>query len=81
MRAADGVGVDVHASWRCVTPFGTLVEVGKRDITGHVQLHMHPFLENRTCACPDVRDMAEAHPAYLHRKVGRRPPHFGRNPY
>lgn len=64
MRETDGNGVDLvlnslsgellHATWRCVTEFGKMVEIGKRDIMGAGKLDMDVFLLNRTYACVDV---------------------------
>ena len=58
MRETKGVGVDLvlnslpgellHASWRCVAKGGSLLELGKRDLTGFGKLDMNPFLDNRS---------------------------------
>ncbi|SMQ54923.1 unnamed protein product [Zymoseptoria tritici ST99CH_3D7] len=63
-RETDGKGIDVilnslsgellHATWSCVAEFGTLVEIGKRDLIGHAKLDMNPFLANRTYSCVDI---------------------------
>ncbi|KAI1211603.1 uncharacterized protein F4807DRAFT_473071 [Annulohypoxylon truncatum] len=37
----------LHASWRCVAEFGSMVEIGKRDILGQGRLEMEPFEGNR----------------------------------
>jgi NADPH:quinone reductase-like Zn-dependent oxidoreductase len=57
MRATGGRGVDVvlnslsgellHASWKCVAPFGCMVEIGKRDLIGHGALALEAFEQNR----------------------------------
>ena len=39
------------ADWKIL---GCMIEVGKRDILGHGQLDMSPFLANRTFSCVDV---------------------------
>lgn len=58
LRETHGKGVDValnslagellHATWKCVAAWGTMVEIGKRDLLGGAQLDMRPFLANRT---------------------------------
>ncbi|KAI0199508.1 putative polyketide synthase [Astrocystis sublimbata] len=58
MRATNGVGVDavlnsvsgdvLHASWKCVSVNGCMLEIGKRDMIGKGQLAMDLFEENRT---------------------------------
>ncbi|KAK8110195.1 Nonribosomal peptide synthetase 14 [Apiospora kogelbergensis] len=57
MRATGGRGVDVvlnslsgellHASWKCVAPYGCMVDIGKRDFLGRGRLAMNPFAGNR----------------------------------
>ena len=64
MRETEGRGVDLilnslsgellHATWRCVSAFGRLVEIGKRDLIGQGKLDMKPFLANRSYCCVDV---------------------------
>ncbi|KAI0403553.1 hypothetical protein F4802DRAFT_598947 [Xylaria palmicola] len=58
MRETNGKGVDValnslsgellHATWRCVARWGTMVEIGKRDILESGKLDMDVFLANRS---------------------------------
>lgn len=58
MSMTEGLGVDVvlnslsgellHASWKCVAPFGCLVELGSRDSSGSGRLDMMPFSHNRS---------------------------------
>ncbi|KAK9770756.1 putative Carrier domain-containing protein [Seiridium cardinale] len=58
MRETNGRGVDLvlnslsgellHASWNCVARFGTMVELGLRDLKGSGRLNMFPFAENRS---------------------------------
>ena len=53
MRETGGQGVDIilnslsgellHATWTCVAEFGTLVEIGKRDLIGGGKLDMKPL--------------------------------------
>lgn len=64
MRETGGQGMDVilnslsgellHATWTCVAEFGTLVEIGKRDLIGRGKLDMEPFLKNRSYCCIDI---------------------------
>lgn len=64
MRETRGQGIDVvlnslagellHATWTCVAEFGTLVEIGKRDLIGDGKLDMKPFLANRSYCCVDI---------------------------
>jgi NADPH:quinone reductase-like Zn-dependent oxidoreductase len=64
MRETHGEGVDVvlnslsgellHATWKCVGDFGTMVEIGKRDLLGGAKLDMQPFLANRSYCCVDI---------------------------
>ncbi|KAG5979866.1 Type I Iterative PKS [Claviceps digitariae] len=61
MRETNGRGVDLvlnslsgdllHASWTCVAEFGTMVEIGKRDLIDGGKLDMRPFLANRGFCC------------------------------
>lgn len=62
--ATQGKGIDVvlnslsgellHATWRCVAEFGTMVEIGKRDLLGSGKLDMDVFLANRSYCCVDL---------------------------
>ncbi|KAK5991432.1 Highly reducing polyketide synthase FUM1 [Cladobotryum mycophilum] len=64
MHETNGQGVDIvlnslsgkllHASWACVSEFGCMVELGKRDLIDSGSLAMKPFLKNRTYTCVDV---------------------------
>ncbi|KAI2635455.1 acyl transferase domain-containing protein [Xylaria nigripes] len=57
MHETGGQGVDVvlnslsgellHASWKCVAEFGSMVEIGKRDFQGQGRLDMESFEGNR----------------------------------
>ncbi|KAJ3955154.1 hypothetical protein N0V92_008317 [Colletotrichum tropicale] len=63
-NATQGKGIDVvlnslsgdllHATWRCVAEFGTMVEIGKRDLLGCGKLDMDVFLANRSYCCVDL---------------------------
>jgi NADPH:quinone reductase-like Zn-dependent oxidoreductase len=74
MRNTEGQGVDVvlnsltgellHASWKCVSEFGMMIELGKRDLIGHGRLDMEPFLKNRTYATVDISHMFAKRPEY-----------------
>ena len=73
MRATVGKGVDIvlnslsgellHASWQCVAPFGTMIEIGKRDLIGHAQLRMDPFEANRSFVGVDLAQLSKERPA------------------
>ena len=64
MHETGGRGVDVvlnslsgellHASWKCVAEFGTMIELGKRDLAGYGKLDMEVFLPNRSYCCVDI---------------------------
>ncbi|CAG7555684.1 unnamed protein product [Fusarium equiseti] len=64
MQKTNGEGVDLalnslsgellHATWKCIAPFGIMLEIGKRDLIGSGKLDMSVFLENRTYACIDL---------------------------
>jgi hypothetical protein len=72
MEATSGRGIDVvlnslsgellHASWGCVAAFGTMVEIGKRDLIGNGKLKLGPFLQNRSYHGFDLGCMIEAYP-------------------
>ncbi|OJJ30102.1 hypothetical protein ASPWEDRAFT_164008 [Aspergillus wentii DTO 134E9] len=57
LHATSGRGVDLvlnslsgdllHASWKCVAAYGSMVEIGKRDFIGHARLNMDMFEANR----------------------------------
>ncbi|KAI0505428.1 hypothetical protein F5B22DRAFT_524155 [Xylaria bambusicola] len=67
LRETGGKGVDValnslsgemlHATWKCVAKFGTLVEIGKRDLLENARLEMQHFLANRNYCCLDMDQM------------------------
>ncbi|KAL8848055.1 MAG: hypothetical protein Q9221_006915 [Calogaya cf. arnoldii] len=72
----NGKGVDVvlnslsgellHTSWKCVAPFGTMIEIGKRDLMGQGTLSMGPFLDNRIYAGVDLSQVCLDKPAIMH---------------
>jgi NADPH:quinone reductase-like Zn-dependent oxidoreductase len=69
MRLTNGRGVDCvlnslsgeapSQTWRCVVPFGTFVEIGLKDILGHNELDMLPFLQNTSFACVNLDHMIQ----------------------
>jgi acyl transferase domain-containing protein/NADPH:quinone reductase-like Zn-dependent oxidoreductase len=75
LRETNGRGVDVvlnslagellHATWKCVARWGTMVEIGKRDILGNGRLDMSPFLDNRSYSCFDIHLMGRERPELL----------------
>jgi len=77
MRETNDSGVDVvlnslsgsllHTSWKCVAPFGMLVEIGKRDLLEHGKLDMNPFLANRTYFCYDGIEVSRKRPETMGR--------------
>ncbi|KAJ5106839.1 hypothetical protein N7456_003514 [Penicillium angulare] len=72
MQATDNQGVDValnslsgdllHATWKCVAKFGTMVEIGKRDFQRRAKLSMEFFEANRTFVGLDLRDLNKERP-------------------
>ncbi|OTA56526.1 fatty acid synthase S-acetyltransferase [Hypoxylon sp. EC38] len=78
MRETKGEGVDLvlnslsgellHATWTCVAEFGTMVEIGKRDLIGNGKLDMNTFLANRSYSCVDI-DQLWKKPALMKRLI------------
>ncbi|SPJ93275.1 uncharacterized protein FTOL_13881 [Fusarium torulosum] len=72
MRHTGGKGVDLvlnsltgellHASWKCVAKFGSLLELGKRDLAGFGQLDLSRFLDNRSYCGIDMMYMVKEQP-------------------
>nr|ALQ32998.1 putative polyketide synthase [Fusarium sp. NRRL 52700] len=64
MLKTGGKGVDLalnslsgellHATWKCIAPFGKMVEIGKRDLIGAGKLDMSIFEDNRSYSCVDL---------------------------
>ena len=64
MRETQRQGVDLvlnslsgellHATWKCVAPFGKMIEIGKRDLIDFGKLDMNVFLANRSYCCVDI---------------------------
>ncbi|PNP38378.1 hypothetical protein TGAMA5MH_09736 [Trichoderma gamsii] len=72
MEATNGRGADLvlnslsgellHTSWKCVAPFGKMLEIGKRDFIGRGQLGMETFESNRSFHGIDMSQMAVERP-------------------
>jgi NADPH:quinone reductase-like Zn-dependent oxidoreductase len=72
MNATCNRGVDLvlnslsgdllQASWRCVAEFGTMVEIGKRDILRRGKLSMEQFEQNRTFIGLELRLLSKVQP-------------------
>lgn len=72
MDATNERGVDVvlnslsgdllHASWKCVAEFGTMVEIGKRDFQRRAKLAMETFEANRTYVGLELSLLIESRP-------------------
>ena len=71
MERTQGTGVDLvlnslsgellHASWKCVAPYGAMVEIGKRDMVGRGKLALAPFEDNRTFIGGEVARLLVTH--------------------
>ncbi|KAM7190948.1 lovastatin nonaketide synthase [Rhypophila sp. PSN 637] len=72
LAATNGKGVDIalnslagellHATWKCVAPFGAMIEIGKRDMYGHGRLDMIQFTQNRAFIGMDARHIQSVRP-------------------
>ncbi|KAF7113795.1 hypothetical protein CNMCM5793_004850 [Aspergillus hiratsukae] len=81
MRMTNNRGVDLvlnslagellHASWRCVAPFGKMIELGKRDFLGHGKLDMDLFGGNRSFIGVDLLQIQMENPDFLTSLMGR----------
>lgn len=77
MEATNGVGVDLvlnslsgellHSSWKCVAPYGAMVEIGKRDMIGRGRLDLAPFEDNRTFLGGEISRLLVTHKATVAR--------------
>ena len=77
MEATSGVGVDLvlnslsgellHSSWKCVAPYGAMVEIGKRDMIGRGRLDLAPFEDNRTFLGGEISRLLVTHKATVAR--------------
>ncbi|KAF1935695.1 polyketide synthase 1 [Clathrospora elynae] len=76
LKATANKGVDIvlnslsgellHASWRSVAEFGTMVEIGRRDFAGQGKLAMEMFESNRTFVGFDLMQMVTQRPDMIH---------------
>jgi NADPH:quinone reductase-like Zn-dependent oxidoreductase len=57
----------LHATWRCIAKWGTMVEIGKRDLLGAGKLDIDIFLANRSYCYVDVDQMRDERPEILER--------------
>lgn len=73
LRETGGRGADLvlnslggellHTTWRrCVAKWGTMVEIGKRDLIEVGKLDMDVFLANRSYRCVDMFQMGVERP-------------------
>ena len=72
MRLTDGRGVDVvlnslsgdalQATWRCIAPFGSFVEIGIKDILANSGLSMQPFLQDASFTFLNLEHLARKAP-------------------
>ncbi|OGM49399.1 polyketide synthase [Aspergillus bombycis] len=79
MRCTGNRGVDVvlnslggnllHTSWKCVAPFGKMLELGKRDFLGHGMLSMDLFMSNRSFFGVDLNQFFDEQPDEFHNTV------------
>ena len=63
-QESNGKGVDqvlnslsgelLHETWKCVAPYGNLIEMGKRELIGHGRLDMESFVANRSYCYVDI---------------------------
>lgn len=77
MRQTGGAGVDValnslsgellHQTWNCVAKWGTMIEIGKRDLVGSGKLDMKRFAESRNYCCIDMDQMTQERPKMIER--------------
>ncbi|KAG8158602.1 hypothetical protein KVR01_011724 [Diaporthe batatas] len=75
MRVTGGRGVDcvlnslsgelLKASWECLAPFGTMIEIGLRDILDKEYLDMRPFAKGTTFTFLDTFGLLKEKPDYL----------------
>ncbi|KAF4459108.1 KR domain-containing [Fusarium albosuccineum] len=80
-QATNGLGVDLvlnslsgellHASWDCVAEFGTMIEIGKRDLIGNGRLALNNFVLNRTYHGCDLAHLSEKRPQTCARLLRR----------
>ena len=81
MSATNNRGVDVvlnslsgellHASWKCVAEFGTMVEIGKRDFIGQGTLSMDLFEQNRSFHGVELSQVCAQRPVLMNSLLRR----------
>lgn len=81
MKETSGRGVDVvlnslsgellHASWKCVASFGTMIEIGKRDFIDKALLAMDHFENNRTFVGLDHTELCAHKPQLASRLLNQ----------
>ncbi|KAH6951861.1 hypothetical protein DER45DRAFT_529184 [Fusarium avenaceum] len=81
MKQTGGKGVDLvlnslsgellHASWKCVAQYGTMLELGKRDLAAFGQLDLRRFLENRSYCGFDMKDLMRDRPLLVRDVIER----------
>ncbi|RYP20567.1 hypothetical protein DL765_002724 [Monosporascus sp. GIB2] len=75
MRATQGRGVDcvlnslsgeaLRASWNCIAPFGSFVEIGIKDILANSALEMRPFLQDATFSFINLEHVQRRRPKLM----------------
>lgn len=75
IRETNGKGVDLalnslsgeqlQSTWKCVAKWGTMIEIGKRDLLQGAKLDMTPFLDNRSYSCVDLDQMSRERPELI----------------
>ncbi|RYP44081.1 hypothetical protein DL768_009426 [Monosporascus sp. mg162] len=75
MRATNGHGVDcvlnslsgeaLRASWNCIAPFGTFVEIGIKDILANSALEMRPFIQDATFSFLNLEHVQRRRPKLM----------------
>ncbi|KAI3391888.1 hypothetical protein diail_6656, partial [Diaporthe ilicicola] len=74
-RVTQGQGVDcvldclsgelLKASWECLAPFGTLIEIGLRNILDNAYLDVRPLAKGTTFTFMDTFGLLQENPDYL----------------
>ncbi|KAI6367507.1 hypothetical protein MCOR25_004872 [Pyricularia grisea] len=78
LRETQGRGVGValnslagellHATWKCVAKWGTMVEISKRGLLNNAQLDMAPFLGNRKYCYFNIGELGTERPEMCSRQ-------------
>lgn len=81
LRVTDGYGVDMvlnslsgdglRASWECMAPYGTFIEIGKADIMANSDLPMAGFARNISFSAVDLHHVAQTNPTSMGKLVQR----------